>query len=112
MLRTLCMITAACARMTIHLPLEILIAIFKELDDVQDLRNVRMTCHALCTAVTPIAFRTLSVTSTKRSAQNLGRLLDLPDIAAHVRKFTYNDTGAITRRGRVLNHGAFSPPIP
>jgi hypothetical protein len=80
--------------MTIRLPLEILIAIVKELDDVQDLRNVRMASHALCAAATPIAFRTLSMIATKESAQNLGRLLELPDIAAHVREFTYNDTSA------------------
>jgi hypothetical protein len=94
---------------TIHLPLEILTAIVKELDDVQDLRNVRMACHALCIATTPIAFRTLSVIATKGSAQNLGRLLDLPDIAAHVRELSYHDTGA-DRRGRVLNYSASSPP--
>ena len=47
--------------MTIRLPIEILTAIVNELDDVQDSRNVRMTCHALCAAATPIAFRSLSV---------------------------------------------------
>ena len=96
-------------RLPLHLPLEILIAIVKELDDVQDLRNVRMACHALCTAITPIAFHTLSVIATKESTQNLGRLLDLPDITVHVREFTFKDTGA-DRRGRVLDYGASSPP--
>ena len=90
--------------MTIQLPIEILTAIVKELDDVKDLRNVRMTCHALCAAATPIAFRSLSVIATKKSAQNLGRLLDLPHITAHVSEFTYK-----YRRGRVLNYGASSP---
>ena len=92
----------------LRVPLEILTAIVKELDDVRDLLNLRMACHYLCAITTPIAFRTLSVIATKRSAQNLGRLLDLPDITAHVREFTFND-GA-DRRGRVLNYGAFSPP--
>ena len=95
--------------MTIRLPIEILTAIVEELDDVQDLSNVRMTCHALCAAATPIAFRSLSVIATKGSAQNLGRLLDLPDITVHVREFTFKDTGA-DRRGRVLDYGASSPP--
>ena len=93
----------------LRVPLEILTAIVKELDDVQDLRNVRMACHYLCAVTTPIAFRTLSVIATKRSAQNLGRLLDLPDITTHVREFTFNDTGA-DGRGRVLNYGASSHP--
>ena len=95
--------------MTIRLPIEILTAIVEELDDVQDLSNVRMTCHALCAAATPIAFRSLSVIATKGSAQNLGRLLDLPDITAHVREFSFKDTGA-DRRGRLLDYGASSPP--
>ena len=93
----------------LRVPLEILTAIVKELDDAQDLRNVRMACHYLCAIATPIAFRTLSVIATKKSALNLGRLLDLPDITAHVREVTFNDTGA-DGRGRVLNYGASSPP--
>ena len=98
--------------MTIQLPLEILTAIVKKLDDVQDLRNVRMACRYLCAAITPIAFRTLYVIATKRSAQNLGRLLDLPSITAHVREVTFNDTGADGRGfgGRVLNYGVSSTP--
>ena len=93
----------------LRVPLEILTAIVKELDDVQDLLNVRMACQYLCAATTPIAFRTLSVIATKRSAQNLGRLLDLPGIAAHVREVTFNDTGA-DGRGRALNYGVSSTP--
>lgn len=92
--------------MTIRLPLEVLTAIVKELDDVQDLCNIRMVCHAFCAIVTPIAFRSLSVISTKGSAQNLGRLLDLPDIAAHVREVSFHDKGA-DRRGRALKYGVF-----
>jgi hypothetical protein len=92
--------------MGVRLPFEILIAIAKEVDDVQDLWNVRMASHALCAASTPFAFRALSVITTKGSAQNLGRLFDLPDIAAHVREVTYHDTGA-DRRGRAIKCGAF-----
>jgi hypothetical protein len=97
--------------MTTRLPLEILTAIVKELDDVQDLRNVRMSCHFLCATATPIAFRTLSVITTKRSAQNLGRIFDLPDIAAHVREVSYQDADT-DRKGRALNYGAFETVIP
>ena len=43
--------------MDIRLPFEILIAIAKEVDDVQDLWSVRMANHALCAAATPFAFR-------------------------------------------------------
>jgi hypothetical protein len=92
--------------MTIRLPLEVLTAIVKELDDVQDLYHVRMVCHTLCAVVTPIAFRSLSVIATRGSAQNLGRLFDLPDIAAHVREISFRDKGA-DRRGRALKFGAF-----
>ena len=97
--------------MTPRLPLEILTAIVKELDNVQDLCRVRMACHALCAVATPITFRTLSVITTRASAQNLGRLFDLPDIAAHVREVSYHDAGA-DRRGRALNYGASSPRYP
>ena len=93
----------------LRVPLEILTGIFKELDDVQDLRNVRLACHYLCAITTSMAFRTLSVIATKKSALNLGRLLDLPDITAHVREVTFNDTGA-DRKGRALNYGVSSPP--
>ena len=96
--------------MPTHLPLEILTAIVKELDDVQDLFHVRMACHALCAAATHIAFRTLSVITTRASAQNLGRLFDLPDIAAHVREVSYHDAGT-DRRGRALNYGASSSTL-
>jgi hypothetical protein len=90
-----------------RLPFETLTAIVKELDDVKDLFRVRMASHALCVAVTPLAFRALSVIATKGSAQNLGRLFDLPDIAVHVKEVSFHDTGA-DRRGRALNYGAFS----
>ena len=90
-----------------RLPFEILIAIAKEVDDVQDLWSVRMANHALCAAATPFAFRALSVITTRGGAQNLGRLFDLPDIAAHVREVTYSDTGA-DRRGKALKYGAFT----
>jgi hypothetical protein len=96
--------------MMTHLPLEILAIIVQGLD-VQDLRNVRMASHALCAAATPNAFRTLSVIASKGSAQNLRRLLDLPDIAAHVRKVTYHDTGA-DEKGRTLNYGESSLSSP
>ena len=101
----------AASSMTIRLPVEILTAIFKELNNIQDLCNVRLACHALCATATPIAFRTLSVITTRASAQNLGRLFDLPDIAAHVREVSYYDTGA-DRKGRALNYGASSPRYP
>jgi hypothetical protein len=91
--------------MVIRLPFEILIAIAKEVDDVQDLWNVRKASHALCAASTPFAFRALSVITTRGSAQNLGRLFDIPDIAAHVREVIYRDTGA-DRRGRAIKYGA------
>ena len=92
------------------LPFEILVAIFEEVDDVQDLWNVRAASHTLCAAATPIAFRTLSAIATRRSAQNLGRLIDLQDIAAHVREVSYHDTGVDSRTGRSLKYGVSSPP--
>ena len=97
--------------MAIRLPLEILIAIVKELDDMQDLFHVQLACHALCAAATPTAFRTLSVTTTKSSAQNIGHLFDLPDIAAHVREVSYHHTSA-DRKGGALNYGASWSPHP
>lgn len=93
---------------TIRLPLEILTAIVNELDDLQDVRNVRMASHALCAAATPTAFPALSVIATKRSAQNLGQLFNIPDIAAHVRKVSFHDMGTTDRKGRTLNYGASS----
>ena len=96
--------------MAIRLPLEILIAIVKEVDDVQDLRQFRVVSRALCAVATPLAFPTLSVITTSSSAQNLRRLFDLPDIAAHVKEVHYHDTGA-DRGGRMLECGALSPLI-
>lgn len=89
--------------MTIYLPFEILTAIFEDVDDVRDLWGVRSACRTLCAAATPLAFRSLSVISTRGSAKNLGRLFDSPDIAAHVREVAYHDTGA-DRTGRPLKY--------
>jgi hypothetical protein len=91
------------------LPFEILLAIFEEVDEVEDLWNVRTASHNLCAAATPIAFRSLSAIATGRSAKNLGRLIDLPNIAAHVREVSYHDTGADSRTGRSLKYGVSSP---
>ncbi|KAN0138065.1 hypothetical protein V8E53_003954 [Lactarius tabidus] len=79
--------------MAICLPFEILTAIFEQVDDVQDLWRIRNASRAFCAAATPITFRVLFVTSTGGSAQNLGRLIDVPEIAAHVREVAYRDTG-------------------
>ena len=76
------------------LPFEILAAIFEEVDDVQDLWNVRAASHTFCAAATPIAFRALSVIPAGRGAQNLGRLIDLPNIATHVMEVSYHDPGS------------------
>jgi hypothetical protein len=94
----------------IRLPAEVLTAILKEVDDIQDLWHVRMACSTLCAAATPIVFRVLSVTRARGSAQHLGQLLDDPDIAAHVREVCYRDSGADST-GRELEHGASSSPI-
>ena len=94
--------------MTLLLPLEILTEIVKEVDNVQDLRHLRIASRALCAAATPIAFRVLSVITTRGSAHNLGLLFDLPNKAVHVREVSYNDTGA-DRRGWELKYGAHSP---
>lgn len=93
----------------VSLPFEILTTIFKEvnLNDVRDLRNVRSASRTFCAAATPIAFRTFSVITSRRSAQNLRRLFDVPDIAAHIREVSYHDTGT-NRRGRVQYGGAYS----
>ncbi|KAH9032754.1 hypothetical protein EDB85DRAFT_2289625 [Lactarius pseudohatsudake] len=85
------------------LPLEVLTAIVKEVDGVRNLCNVRIVCRTFCATATPIAFRVLYVIPTKGSAKNLGQLLDVPDIAVHVREVAYRDTGA-DRKGRMLNH--------
>lgn len=99
--------------MTVYFPFEILTAIFEQVDDARDLYHVRTATRTLCAAATPLAFRVLSVTSTAGSAKNLGRLFDVPDIAAHVREITYRDTGA-DRRGKMQNlkRGASSPHYP
>ncbi|KAH9032747.1 hypothetical protein EDB85DRAFT_2145313 [Lactarius pseudohatsudake] len=85
------------------LPLEVLTAIVKEVDGVRELCNARIVCRTFCATATPIAFRVLYVIPTKGSAKNLGQLLDVPDIAAHVREVAYRDTGA-DRKGRMLKH--------
>ncbi|KAH9173965.1 hypothetical protein EDB89DRAFT_2241953 [Lactarius sanguifluus] len=87
----------------LRLPLEVLIAIVKEVDGVRDLCNVRIVCRTFCATATPFAFRVLSVIATRGSAKNLGQLLDIPDIAAHVREVAYRDIGA-DRNGRVLKY--------
>ncbi|KAI9453702.1 hypothetical protein BJY52DRAFT_1418162 [Lactarius psammicola] len=89
--------------MTTYLPFEILTAIFEEVNNVRDLWRIRTASRTLCAAATPIAFRALSVVTTRGSAQNLGRLFDDPDIAAHVREVAYHDTG-VDRRGRTLKY--------
>ncbi|KAH9059849.1 hypothetical protein EDB87DRAFT_1619816 [Lactarius vividus] len=88
--------------MTIYLPFDILTAIFKEVD-VRDIWHIRIASSTFCAVATPIAFRVLSVISSKGSAQNLGRLFDVPDIAAHIREVTFCDTDT-DRRGRSLMH--------
>ncbi|KAH9032746.1 hypothetical protein EDB85DRAFT_1177872 [Lactarius pseudohatsudake] len=85
------------------LPVEVLTTIFKEVDDVRDLCHVRTACHTFCAVATPFAFRVLSVIATGGSSKNLGQLLDVQDIAAHVREVAYRDTGA-DRKGRMLKH--------
>jgi hypothetical protein len=75
--------------MTTCLPFEILTAIFERVDNIQDLRNIRTASHAFCAVAAPIVFRVLSVTSTAQSAQNLGRLFDVPEIAAYVKEVAY-----------------------
>jgi hypothetical protein len=89
------------------LPFELLAGIFEDVNDVQDLWNARLASRTLCAAASPIAFRLLSVIATRTSAQNLGRLFDVPYIAAHVRRISYHDTGT-DRRGRTLKYGASS----
>lgn len=93
----------------ICLPAELLTAIFKEVEDIQDLRHVRLACRTLCAAATPIAFRVLSVTRTRGSAQYLGRLLDNSDIAVYVREVFYRGIGA-ERKEREPEHGGSSCP--
>ncbi|KAH9016676.1 hypothetical protein EDB83DRAFT_228695 [Lactarius deliciosus] len=87
--------------MPINLPFDILTAILDELEDFRDIRHIRTANRTLCVAATPIAFRVLSVIPTKGSAQNLGRLFDIPDIAAQVRQVTFHHTDT-DRWGRPL----------
>ncbi|KAH9022797.1 hypothetical protein EDB84DRAFT_488823 [Lactarius hengduanensis] len=89
--------------MTIYLPFEILTAIFEEVDDVRDIWHIRTANRTFCAAATPIAFRILSVITTKGSAQNLGQLFDIPDVAGHVREVTFHDTDT-DRKGRALKY--------
>jgi hypothetical protein len=77
-------VTVSCMPVGICLPFEILIAIAEEVDDAMDLYHLRTASHAWCAAATPFAFRALSVITTKGSAENIGRLFDLPDIAPHI----------------------------
>ena len=85
--------------MTTNLPFEILTANFEQVNNIQDLRHIRIASRTLCAAATPITFRVLSVTSTRGSAQNLGRLFDVPENAAHVREVSYGDTGTVPKAG-------------
>lgn len=87
-------LSSTASRMATTLPVETLIAIVKEVDDIQDLRHLRMASRTLCAITTPFAFSNISVITTISSAQNLGRLFDLPHIAAHVKEVSYHDTGA------------------
>ena len=101
--------------MSTCLPFEILTAIFEQVDDVADLRNPRTTSRTLCAVASPLAFRVLSVTNTRESAQNLGRLFDVPEIAAYVREVAYSNTGTDERKWiqvplSELESGAPSPP--
>ncbi|KAH9022802.1 hypothetical protein EDB84DRAFT_1441112 [Lactarius hengduanensis] len=66
--------------MTINLPFEILTAIFEEVDTVRDIWHIRTVSRTFSVVATPIAFRILSVITTKGSAQNLGRLFDIPEV--------------------------------
>lgn len=93
--------------MVISLPVETLNTIVKEVDDVKDLRHLRMASRTLCAVATPFAFSSLSVITTNSSAKNIGQLFDLPYIAAHVKEVSYHDTYADRRRG-TLDYGASS----
>ena len=99
--------------MKICLPFEIITTIFEQVDNVQDLYRIRNASRTFCAAATPITFRVLSVTSTKRSAQNLGRLFDVPEIATHLKEVAYRDTGADgAELMPQLKYGASSFPLP
>ena len=97
--------------MTICLPFEILTAIFEEVDDVQDLHHVRIASRTLCAAATTIAFRVLSVTNTAGSVQNIGRLFDVPDIAAHIKEVAYCYTFPDGLNSQELRRGESSSPL-
>ncbi|KAI9435284.1 hypothetical protein H4582DRAFT_2130594 [Lactarius indigo] len=88
---------------TTRLPLEVLTAIFEQVDNVHDLCHVRAACYTFCAIATPFAFRVLSVIATGDSSKNLGQLFDVPDIVAHVTEVAYLDTGS-DRKGRRLKH--------
>ena len=92
----------------ISLPLEVIAAIFEQVDDFRDLCHARMASRAFCAAATPFAFRALSATTTSASAQNLGRLFDLPDIAVHIREVSYHDID-LNDDEWSLKYGVFSP---
>ncbi|KAH9022091.1 hypothetical protein EDB83DRAFT_89812 [Lactarius deliciosus] len=87
--------------MAICLPFDILTAIFEEVDDIHDLRHIRIVSHTFCTAATPFVFRVLSVIATTESAQNLRQLFDVPDIVNHVREIAFRDTDTYGM-GRIL----------
>ena len=57
----------------------------------------------------PIAFRTLSVITTRESAESMGQLFGVTDIADYVREVSYHDIRASTVE-RTLEHGVFSNP--
>lgn len=57
--------------MTTCLPFEILTGIFEQVNDVTDLRNLRTVSRTLCAASSPLAFRVLTVTSTREGAKIL-----------------------------------------
>ena len=95
--------------MTTCLPFDILTAIFEKVDDVQDLRKIRTASRTFCAVAAPIAFRILSVKSTVESAQNIGRLFDISEIAAYVKEVTHRDTEKSLEEQRML--GASSPPL-
>ena len=95
--------------MTTCLPFEILTAIFEEVDDVQDLRNIRTASRTFCAAAAPIAFRRLSVKSTAESAKNLGRLFDVSQIAAYVKEVAYCGAVETNLTPELLKFGASSP---
>ena len=75
----------------IRLPAKILTAILEKVN-VQDLWHVQMASCTLCTAVNPIVFRVVSVISATGKVQNLAGLIDISDIAVHIREVFYFGT--------------------